>query len=584
MNFHYLRFFFATIVFIYLPTKSLALQNPQVIRKSIGSQQQNIWSLVDQEFSEVRFDSNSDGQIDEWLLFKKNIKIKLFFNKNKLNSMSLSLKKSDTYILADYLLKDGSFILQASKVIKKPMAFTVNKMKSENFCLVKNSNDPFSKTDFNLIKNNLLDKQLTEKWSEATDSSCLSSKSSIDSALKEVFALDIASEKNKNHFAACLNSKLDTQSLILEFMDLTNTGPQKKTINKIICKTSKSEDCGKASLQTSSGIITLPISSPPCSDDMKSIYRKQIFHETLHSLSPDLPEERVEEIVNQCENYKFVDTIEKNTKLLADQASIGLTSRDNVLRTKSTQQATITQTAQLKVTNIPKEIAEGSVSIPSPSPQFASGIVALNNSFRETRSPATASVTPILQQSLAMSAPFFKVAARVFSNYKIEPASVNKTTTLDTTLAQNRPSQNSESNFQTQNPSSESQPKNSDQANERGIVKASNSEVGPSGSSSRGIASTAGGTISNSATSAAVSPPRRANDSAHDIERTQVAQNLVKMSIPQAMEYIKTNEENLERLKILVLTQKNKKWGYKDPSRAAVLIQEANGQLRIENQ
>ena len=339
---------------------------------------------------------------------------------------------------------------------------------------------------------------------------------------------------------------------------------------------------------------------------MRSVYRQQIYHESLHSINPCLSEKAIVNIVDSCENSKrnLTTIFDKGNSFEAELSNcknIRSTESDveNGYRTISQAQNDIAESAQLKVTNIPKSLAEGSLTIPAPEPQTP-GMAALNNSFQESRAPASASVTIPLQQSIAMSAPFFKAAANVFSNYKLEP--MQGQAPITTQLALQKTPRAVAAPVITEG----SQAKTIPSAEPASFAKADNSKpttpdsgepnTSPTASTAQSPTGTRGPEVgtsgarsiasapSTTASTSVAAKPRVSDDASIDQERAKVAQNLVKMSIPQAREYIKSNELNLERLKILILSQKNQRWGYKDPSRAAVLIQEVNGQLRIESQ
>lgn len=592
------RFLIKIIIILYIPARGLAFPNPQILAKSIGPlKSQRIWALSKQNFSDVRYDVNGDGEIDEWLLIKNDVTIQLFFKINKVSKILFQLKKLNTYTKVVYIYEGEKFNLQEATALEKPMAFMARGFgKENNSCDNSNLNEPIKKYDLINITNNLQNKQTIDAWSKAIATSCENLKEPINKAVREVFLVNNISE---NRFITCLAAKVETQDMVTSFVSLANTGPTQNFIDQISCQPNHDGTCGKATFTTSTATIKLPITSPPCNKDMASIYRKQIFHETLHSLNYNLPEEQIISIVDQCENPKSKPLNDVHQQLLAEQKGKASSEKYNAYLPGSVKENAIAETARSKVTNIPKSLAEGSLAIPAPEPQTP-GMVALNNSFQESRAPASASVTIPLQQSLAMSAPFFKAAAKVFSNYKLEPmqgqapittqlasqknlrapaARVNAETSQATKIPSAEPASFAKSdNSKPTAPASTEPIAAQATPAAQASTGARSPEVGSGGA--RGIASAPS---TNSSTSVAVKP-RVSDDASIDQERAKVAQNLVKMSIPQAREYIKSNEGNLERLKILILSQKNQRWGYKDPSRAAVLIQEVNGQLRIESQ
>ena len=608
----------ATLIWLFISQSSIAATRPHLIIKSIGSQNiQKIWSLADEERSDIRYDSDGDHQIDEWLLVKDNLKINIYFTDRQISKVRFSLKKSSTYLQALYVFDKHVFTLQNTWAIEKPISFTAASIdpavthlstlsKRTVLCASSRNPSPITTDDALFITDSLYVTKDRSRWDDAIDSSCLSGKETIKGALRDVFDFPAIPQDQKNQFVECLSANSKTKPLVTEFTRIITKGPGSSAVEKIECKKTTSLDCGIASYQSSEGIINLPISKPPCSSDMRSVYRKQIYHESLHSINPCLSEGVIVKIVDSCEKSKGhlfkgseisnsltneLDRCDFNHKKLESAAA-------NVAKTTAQTQNSIAESAQLKLTNIPKSIAEGSLAIPAPEPQTP-GMVALNNSFQESRAPASASVTIPLQQSIAMSAPFFKAAAKVFSNYKLEPMqgqapiptqlasqktprAVAAPVITETLQAAKIPSAEPASFAKSDN--SKPTAPESIEANpaptkpEAQAQAARSPEVGSGGA--RGIASAPSANSSNSV----AAKPRVSDDASIDQERAKVAQNLVKMSIPQAREYIKSNEGNLERLKILILSQKNQRWGYKDPSRAAVLIQEVNGQLRIESQ
>ncbi len=606
------KFIWTNVILLLISESCFATNPPYLLIKSLGPQNnQKIWSLTNQEQSDIRYDSDGDGRIDEWLLEKDDLKVNIYFSNQQISKVKFSLKKSSTYLQTVYAYQKNIFVLENTWAIEKPASYMKTPIgtwgQKKIICPSSRDSGPFSATEVAFIRDSSQMKDIRSRWDQAIDSSCTIVKEPIQLALRDVFDLPVIPKDQKNLFVECLNSNPQTQFLVTDFVRITARGPDSSTIGKIECEKTTSRGCGKAMYQSTNRIIKLPFSEPSCGLDMRSVYRQQVYHESLHSISPCLSEDSIVKIVDSCEGPKRILTsnFEKSNSLKAeiDRCHLNNNTMENSTAHVATPQAQIqkliAESAQLKVTNIPKSIAEGSLAIPSPEPQ-TSGMVALNNSFQESRGPASASVTIPLQQSIAMSAPFFKAAAKVFSNYKLEP--MQGQAPITTQLASQKTPRavaapvNAEISQATASPSAEpasfakadnSKPtapesieSNAAQANPpaQAQARARSPEVGSGGA--RGIASAPS---SNTSTSVAAKP-RVSDDASIDQERAKVAQSLVKMSIPQAREYIKSNELNLERLKILILSQKNQRWGYKDPSRAAVLIQEVNGQLRIESQ
>lgn len=606
-------------IWLLISESSLAAMPPHLVIKSIGSQNnQKIWSLTNEERSDIRYDSDGDHQIEEWLLVKNNLKINIYFADHQISKIRFSLKKSSTYLQALYVFDKHVFELRNTWAIEKPISLTVAPIDanathmgtlSKKTIICSSSRDPrpVTSNEALFITNSLHVTSNHSRWDDAIDSSCFSGKEPIQGALRDVFDLPAIPTDQKNQFVECLSSNPKTRVLVADFAQLTLSGPDKNLIGRIECKKTTSKDCGKAFYQSAKGIINLPISEPSCASNMRSIYRQQIYHESLHSLRPCLSEDTIVKIVDSCENSKGLLSADfyksQSSKFDFDNCDFNYKrvnpDGNGVAVPVEFTQKQIAESAQLKVTNIPKSIAEGDLAIPAPEPQTP-GMVALNNSFQESRAPASASVTIPLQQSIAMSAPFFKAAAKVFSNYKLEPmqgqapittqlasqktpravaAPVNAEISKPTTSTSAEPASFAKADNSKPSIAENSEPNTSPTASTAQSPTGTRSpEVGTSGA--RGIASAP----STNPSTTAAAKPRVSDDASIDQERAKVAQNLVKMSIPQAREYIKSNELNLERLKILILSQKNQRWGYKDPSRAAVLIQEVNGQLRIESQ
>ncbi len=602
-----------TIIGLFLTLLSMASLPTKLLIKSIGAQnEQKIWSLTNDDNSDIRYDSNGDKKIDEWLLSDKNIKINVYFEDSKINKIKFSLKKSSTYVQVMYHVEKNNFLLRNAIAIHKPISFST----SSSFgalsgkCSIGTKTRSISLEDMAKIETSLHKKEFNVEWEKAIDSSCADAEDTIKKALTDAFTLDLSSGMKSSEFLSCLALNKETSNLVTNFTNIAQSKPSTAYIQKIKCKKAEQKDCENASFESKTGTVNLMISEPVCHSDMRSFYRKKIYHETIHSINPCLPDDAIDKVVDVCsspnvsENVKSINNyssinsaFEKCNLSNSDDAK---NKKEGVTLSQPQKQNTIAETAQSKVTNIPKEIAEGAVSIPSPEPQ-TSGIAALNNSFAESRGPASASVTIPLQHSMAMSAPFFKTAAKVFSNYKIEAPASNKPTLNNNTLAKSRPAPKFEvtkspsqkpDTFDNSTVASASQASNA--PNERGNLGQSNPEMGSPAatpasnarSSSRGIASTPGSSSSSSSNSSntTAAKPARASDSDIEKERTVVAQKLVRMSIPQARDYIKSNENQLQRLRILILSQKNQKWGFQDPSRAAVRIQEVNGQLRIESE
>ena len=619
MEFQRLKFIGVTSFWLLIATSSLAANPPHLLQKSLGlKNDQKIWTLSNEDQADIRYDSNGDKEIDEWLLVKDNLKINIYFANHQISKVRFSLKKESIYLQALYVNDNNIFMLQNTWAISKPISFMATPTEptytpvaslgaENNICPYARDPKPLSSIELSAITNSSQVTSNHKRWDAAIDSSCVSAKEPIRGALRDVFDLPALPKNQKNNFLECLSSNPSTEILVTGFTNLTLDGPDTNIIGRIECKKINSQDCGKASYKSAKGVINLPFADPACSRDMRSIYRQQVFHESLHSLNECLSEETIVKIIGVCETTKgpLSPDSDVNKSIKADyEKCAGLVGGakgkiENVATPQAQTQNSIAESAQLKVTNIPKSLAEGSLAIPAPEPQTP-GMVALNNSFQESRAPASASVTIPLQQSIAMSAPFFKAAAKVFSNYKLEPmqgqapittqlasqktpravaAPVNAEISKPTTSTSAEPASFAKADNSKPSIAENSEPNTSPTASTAQSPTGTRSpEVGTSGA--RGIASAP----STNPSTTAAAKPRVSDDASIDQERAKVAQNLVKMSIPQAREYIKSNELNLERLKILILSQKNQRWGYKDPSRAAVLIQEVNGQLRIESQ
>ncbi len=565
-----------------------------VFSGSLGKNgRQKIWSITSPQFSEVRYDSDGDGKINQWLLTKGNLKVDIRFDQEKIQTIKFIRRNLSQYTEANYELRENALSLVNIRNMERSEVNMVRSFGSPDpICSSNLLNDPLPEKQIANINGHLLNSDQELRWAAAIDKTCKPAEAPVRKALKTAFTLDRLEGTQSNVFLACLANNSETVRLVSNFTDMLQNGPSPNSFLKITCSANHDSDCGKASYSNVSSEVNLSISTPGCSTDMAKVYRQQLFHEALHSIDPTLQEESIVNVVDFCENPKPGKVL-KSLKIDRN------TSPTNVIIPTEQKQTGIAKAAQSQLTNIPKSLAEGSLAIPAPEPQTP-GMVALNNSFQETRGPASASVTIPLQQSLAMSAPFFKAAAKVFSNYKLEP--MQGSAPISTQLATQKaprvntatvvagssgPVRNLSANAQgsprevestvAAAENAEPTPSPAPTANQA-PTGARSSEVGSGGA--RGIASAPS---TNNSTSVAVKP-RVSNDASIDQERAKVAQNLVKMSISQAREYIKSNEGNLERLKILILSQKNQRWGYKDPSRAAVLIQEVNGQLRIESQ
>ncbi len=599
---------FITITGLFLSLSSMASLPTKLLIKSISAQnEQKIWALTNDDISDIRYDNNGDKKIDEWFLSDKYVKINVYFANSKINKIKFSLKKSSTYVQVMYHVEKNNLLLKNATAIEKPVSFYT----SGSFgglgkkCSLSTKPNSIDVEDAEKMKEIFHKKELKSEWTKAIDPSCASAENTINTALNDAFLLDSLSSEKSNQFLSCLASNQDTSDLVTNFTNIASKGPKAEYIQKIKCKKTDQKDCENASFESKTGTVNLMISEPVCHSDMRSFYKKQIYHETLHSINPCLPDEAIDKVVDICSDTKLSQNLNSFPiiKTAFEKCSLlkeSLEKKEKIqtaILSQSQSQNTIAETAQSKVTNIPKEIAEGAVSIPSPEPQ-TSGIAALNNSFAESRGPASASATIPLQHSMAMSAPFFKTAAKVFSNYKIEAPASNKPTLINNTLAKTRSAPKFEvtkspaQKPDTFNNSTEALATQASNApNEQGTPGQSNPEMGSSasapasnaGAGARGIASAPGSSPSSSS-NANSARPARASDSAIEKERSVVAQKIVKMSIPQARDYIKSNEEQLQRLRILILSQKNQRGGFQDPSRAAVRIQEVNGQLRIESE
>lgn len=545
-------------------------------------------------YSEVRWDRNGDGKIDEWLVTSGQMRSTISFLNGQPQILVIEKRVSKGKIYIQFRFhKPGQARLVSSHFSPFKVYF---------------NNDLFSEADDLCPQDSLVTilgaKHLRKLMSETKnldweskikgmiDPSCKAEMQSgnyrqLESAVMKYFKIDFEGSVESNTYLNCIARNSATSELLPHLVDSIIRAPIEAPPLKISCANIKASGCSKASFDDKSQNIQIQVTNPACRKDMSSIFEEHIFHENLHRIGQERQSE------------SFVQTV---TKACVGSGSLPISIDEPKLDWEAVQgyhdsptatSAAVKESSQSQVTNIPSDVATAKVESVAVSTEANSS---LDSGFQRVDSSSVVSNLQAIAYSRARTAPVIALADSVLRNAIVQPAFA-KSRAGDTTPKRSVSSVSSSAakigggqleSPQSSKPSKDEtllppEPKGAREAVVGSVGKAkvaSKSKSTPSqqrapasGGGSGGVDLSTSGAFQKGSAAAPVA-----------VGSDPLVQRLTKMPARQLWQYIQKNEQILKKRRILILDSKNRIWGEQDPDKAAYRLREYNQRLIPESQ
>lgn len=538
------------------------------------------------DYSDIRFDNNADGIIDQWHIEKGPTVVEIYFKLGKIDGVDFYTTKNNFRMRISYKIEKELLSLASSSAQKNSIYHQHKEIQSDAGieCSLRNLLEPIQ---FAKLKMKLESSENEDKWAKINLENCQNESASIIVAAKKVFQLSLKDNAITNQYLNCVAASQDAKIVTPAFIARSLAGPNHSPPIKIICEKTTGPHCGQASYNPETGAIHLPISDPPCRANMVDVYSDQIFHEGLHSLKSNPPESQIATLEKTCGKS------DKESKPLQPEkhSEIGVKSIHEP--PAATEQAAGASDQQ-QVTQIPATIEVDSI-MPGAPAGYPSGSSALNASFVSADSPSAIPSEKAYVSSQQTSAPILATANRIFRS-AVPAANAASVASKPATAGEKRSPASSDGLGTTQSRLPiVNLTKAPDSAPAKANLFAKTTNTAFSGSKSTTIPDS-GTSVESAAPNLAserspfskksngpqqaIRPPTssRPQNSARAVastngaasNETQVLATLTESNPKKALEYAAANEAELRKYRILVMDRvSNRTLGHQDPNTAS---------------
>lgn len=396
------------------------------------------------DFSEIRWDQNSDGTIDYWFIQKGPLTVQEYFKNGALQGIEVQKRMPLGQIRLVYK-KNASGRLTLIELEETPFRVLLNTRSSFSVSSASSSHQSALPKKVDLCKQEIRSfSVLKNQWDEIEEAlqktetparlrkmvseQCLAvltdvQREELDKSLNGIFGIDPQGIVEDNRYLACMASISSAQAYVPQFLQRVLTASVVDPKLKINCFKNTGNTCLPAKYSESTGQMDIPIPNSKCNRLGAGSFSENIFHETLHAAAGHLNEKSVDGIVQLCGKPGFRAEDLKNLNQLIQQEIQVVSYADNtvILDGPAAVARVNASVAAQKVTRIPKEIAERGFA-PGKAPGDMSGMASLNSDFGQGSGTLERSRSAALARSQSRTSPVLQFANSLFQNALIPRA------------------------------------------------------------------------------------------------------------------------------------------------------------------
>lgn len=562
------------------------------LRFGIGEKKKRIWTFQSKDLSEIRYDKNGDQKIDQWLIEYENIWLKLFFTGNQVHRIYVTQRLNGKTVTLFYLRNNGGLSLKAAILTKKSKSYygvpntqTISKVN----CAPKSISSFFHPNHWNELTSSLGQEQQKENWGKRISQSCSSQQKAVEQSIRQTLGFNLHGDTLQNKFLSCMASSETTEELFLDLVMEALSFQEGKGI-QIECSAEKN-GCYGPSLKHSAPIrvLTLPLPGSTCAINPTLDYPKFIVHEVLHDIAPFSSESTVRKLSEICEQGVVTENLESSQDREMRQAE----------GRRQTAAATIISSFDQEIadfsgndkTDLSPQIAEKNLP-PETILPLEKNISDLNASFKGKSGYFTSDEGQI---NVRMVDPLKEKIGYVLSAVSSTVASASATpryekkrtiSSIDRNIPQPLEDLTEQGEphhaFLKEHTTEDSVKKSIQEDFQQKTAKGK--KLSPLKNQNLNASRGPRGTLESQQRKVPQEPTPPPEDDQVSEARDKIVSAIAGKSAAETREFIKKNEPQLIRLKILVLDRSNKVWGIRDPNRAAVLIREnSSGKFVVED-